>query len=293
MFKPFACAALAIAALQAAAMSAAFAQATPPVPAASDPIVAKVDGAPIYRSDVLALQGQLPPQFQQMPMEAIFPVIIERMVDGKLLGLAGRKANLQNDPDVKKRVDGYEERVLQEVYLSQKLDPLLTEDAIKARYEAHIKQNPAREEVNARHILLETESQAKEIIAEIDKGGDFAELARKHSLDPAAKTGGDLGFFGKDEMVPEFSTEAFKLKNGEHTKAPVKTQFGWHIIKVEARRMAQPQLDELREQIVTDIQEEVIKTEVGKLRETAKIEVFNLDGSPRPPEPAQPAMPHR
>ncbi len=290
MFKSFACIALVAAMVQVAA-SPVRAQAIPNLISPSDVIVAIVDGAPIFRSDVLALQSQLPPQFQQMPIEAIYPAILQRMVDGKLLGLAGRKENLQNDADVKKRVAGFEERVLQEVYLSRRLDPLLTEDAIRKRYEALIKETPPRLEINARHILVETQTQAKEIIVELDKGADFAETARKRSLDPAARLGGDLGFFGQDEMVPEFSTVAFALKDGEHTKNPVKTQFGWHIIKVETRRVSAIALDDVRDQIVGDIQEDVVKTEVGKLRETAKIELFNLDGSPRPPEPLQLAPP--
>ncbi len=290
MFKSFACIAL-VAAMVQVAVSPVRAQAIPNLVSPSDVIVAIVDGAPIFRSDVLALQSQLPPQFQQMPIEAIYPAILQRMVDGKLLGLAGRKENLQNDADVKKRVAGFEERVLQEVYLSRRLDPLLTEDAIRKRYEALIKETPPRLEINARHILVETETQAKEIIVDLDKGADFAETARKRSLDPAARLGGDLGFFGQDEMVPEFSTVAFALNDGEHTKNPVKTQFGWHIIKVETRRISAIALDDVREQIVGDIQEDMIKTEVGKLRETAKIELFNLDGSPRPPEPLHLAPP--
>lgn len=263
-------------------LPAAYAQSPKPLDTA-DPIVATVDGAPIRRSDVAAVQRTLPPQYQQVPIEVLFPAVLERLIDAKLVANAGKKEKLDQDPEVKERVAQLQDRVIQEVYLTRRVESAITDQAIQERYQQYLKDNPPKEEVSARHILVQTEAQAKEIIAELKKGADFAELAKTKSQDPSGKQqGGDLGFFSREEMVPEFSEAAFKLKDGETTQTPVKTQYGWHVIKVEAHRQATPSLDEVREQIVSDLQQEKVSDVVGKLRKDAKVERFGLDGSPQP-----------
>ena len=253
-----------------------------PADTAADPVVAIVDGTPIRRSEMLATQRQLPAQFQQMPLEAIFPILLERMIDAKLISVAGRNAGLQNDPEVKSRIAAYEERVVQEVYLTRKISAGATDAELRKRYDAFVKANPPKEEIHARHILVATEAEAIAIIAELAKGGDFKKLASERTTDPSGKTtGGDLGFFGKDEMVPEFSVVAFALKDGQLTDKPVKTQFGWHVILVEERRTVAPSFEEVREQLTSDLSQEIVNEEVQRLRKDAKIERFNPDGSPR------------
>lgn len=256
---------------------------------ASDPVVATVDGSPIYRSDVIAVQRTLPAQFQQLPIEVLFPAVVERLIETKLVVNAGRKENLQNDDEVKRRLASLEDRVIQEVYITRKVEAAVNEQAVRERYEQMAKATPAKEEISARHILVQTEQQAKDVIAELKKGGDFAEIAKAKSMDPSGKqNGGDLGFFSREEMVPEFSEAAFKLKDGETSASPVKTQFGWHVIRVEARRTQAPSLDEMREQITNDLSQEVVSGMVGKLREGAKVERFSLDGQALPtPAPKQ------
>lgn len=255
----------------------------------NDPIVATVDGTPIYRSDVAAVQRTLPAQFQQVPIEVLFPAVVERLIDTKLVVNAGRKDGLATDAEVKRRMASMEDRVIQEVYLTRQVEQAVSDKAVRERYDQFVKENPAKEEVSARHILVPTEAAAKEVIADLKKGGDFAEIAKTKSIDPSGKqNGGDLGFFSREEMVPEFSEAAFKLKDGETTAAPVKSQFGWHVIKVEGRRTASPSLDEMREQLTNDMQQEVVSGMVGKLREGAKIERFGLDGAALPsPAPAK------
>jgi peptidyl-prolyl cis-trans isomerase C len=265
-----------------AGIVAAVAQSPAPLDA-GDPVVATVDGAPIRRSDVVAVQRTLPPQYQQLPIEMLFPAVVERLIDSKLVANAGRKDKLQDDPEVKRRVAGIEDRVIQEVYLTRRVESAVSDKAVQDRYDQYVKANPPKEEVSARHILVQTEAQAKEVIAELKKGADFAELAKAKSIDPSGKqNGGDLGFFGREEMVPEFSEAAFKLKEGETTQAPVKSQFGWHVIKLESKRQSNPSIEEMREQLVSDLQQEAVATEVGKLRQDAKVERFGLDGSPLP-----------
>jgi peptidyl-prolyl cis-trans isomerase C len=266
-----------------------------PLDGGPDPVVAMVDGIAIQRSDIVQMQRSLPPQFQQMPLEVLYPVLLERMIDIKLLYDAGSKAKLTEDPEVKQRVRLYEERVVQETYLQRYIDKEMNEAALKKRYEKYTKETPARDEVSARHILVQTEAQAKEVLAQLKKGADFAELARTKSLDPGGKQeGGSLGYFTREEMVPEFSEAAFKLKDGEITPAPVKTQYGWHIIKVEAHRKTTPPFEEMREKLSSDLQQELMTDLVGKLRKTAKVERFNLDGTPAAPgAPTLPKAPAR
>jgi peptidyl-prolyl cis-trans isomerase C len=251
-----------------------------PVDTANDPVIAIVEGAAIKRSELQMVQRSLPAQFQQMPLEILFPMLIDRMIDAKLLAMAGRRDNLQNEPELRARIATYEERLIQEIYLTRKIAAAATEEAVQARYKKFIAENPAESEVSARHILVATEQKAKEITAQIKAGGDFAKLAAENTIDPSGKaSGGDLGFFKKGEMVPEFSEAAFKLKEGEVTDAPVKTQFGWHVIRVDKIRQQAQSLDEVREEIANQISQEVVTAEVAKLRAGASVQRFNLDGS--------------
>lgn len=252
-----------------------------PIDTAADPVIAIVDGSAIKRSDLLNVQRSLPAQFQQMPLETLFPLLIDRMIDAKLLALAGRRDNLGNDAEIRSRVASYEERLIQETYLTRKIGAATSDEAVRTRFQKFVTENPAEIEVSARHILVATEQKAKELVAELKKGGDFAKLAADNTIDPSGKqSGGDLGFFKKAEMVPEFSEAAFKLREGEIADAPVKSQFGWHVIKVDKIRQQAQNLEEVREQIVNEISQEIVNGEVVKLRQTAKVERFNLDGSP-------------
>ena len=265
--------------------------ATPPAPstpAAQDmppdnTVVARVDGTELRRSDVMAAQQNLPPQAQKLPLEKIYPMLLDRLVDGMLIAEAGRKEHLDRDPEVQDRLKHYEDRLVQEAYVNRAIKEAETEDALKARYQTFLKEKPAHEEVHARHILLATEAEAKSVIAELDKGADFADLAKKYSKDPGAQSGGDLGYFGHDDMVKEFADAAFALSPGQYTKTPVKTEFGWHVIKVEDRRAGKPpSFEEAREQLRRDIANEIIEAKLHALRDAAKVEEFGLDGKPLP-----------
>jgi peptidyl-prolyl cis-trans isomerase C len=252
------------------------------VDAAADPILAIVDGAAIRRSDMQSLQRALPAQFQQMPLEMLFPMLIDRMVDAKLLAIAGRRDNLQNEPELRARVATYEERLIQDAYLTRRIAAAATEEAVQARYRKFVAENPAETEVSARHILVASEQKAREILAALGRGGDFAKLAADNTLDPSGKdSGGDLGFFKKGDMVPEFSEMAFSLKEGQTADRPVKTQFGWHVIRVDKVRTVAQSLDDLRDEITSQISQEVVSAEVDRLRSGAKIERFNFDGTAR------------
>jgi peptidyl-prolyl cis-trans isomerase C len=249
----------------------------------TDPVVARIDKAELHRSDVLLALAALPPQVQQMPMQQIYPLLLERMIDNKLVAAAGRAQKLQDDPEIKRQVAAFEDRAIQEAYLSRAIKDKLSDAALHKKYDAFVAENPPQEEVRARHILLANEKDAQAVLAELKKGADFATVAKAKSTDGSARDGGDLGFFGRGDMVAEFSDAAFAMKPGETSKAPVKTQFGWHIIKVEERRMSPaPSFDESKEQLRSELQQEQIADVVEGLRDKAKLERFDLDGKPLP-----------
>ena len=165
-----------------------------PADTAADPVIAIVDGTAIRRSEMLAMQRQLPAQYQQMPIEMIFPVLLERMIDSKLIAVAGRQVGLQNEPEVKARVASFEERVVQEVYLTRRIAQRADDATLRKRYDEFVKANPPKEEIHARHILVATESEANTVSDALRKGADFQKLAGEKTIDPSGKTtGGDLG----------------------------------------------------------------------------------------------------
>ena len=265
---------LALAAL--AATSSAYAQAP------ADPVIARIDGQPILRSEMQSTMRGLPPQAQSLPMETLYPMLLERVIDLRLIGSAARGAKLEDDPAIKKKVAEAADRVLQEAFLTRSVESKVTEAALREKYKTYAATVPGQEEINARHILLKTEVEAKAVIVELKKGADFVDLAKKRSVDPAAATGGDLGYFTKDQMVPEFSEAAFNLKKGEITETPVKSSFGWHVIRVEDKRTSgPPAFEEVREELSESMSREVIQDLLKDLRAKAKVERFNLDGTPK------------
>jgi peptidyl-prolyl cis-trans isomerase C len=244
-----------------------------------DPLVATVNGAEIHRSDVLEAAKSLPPQYQTQ-LEQIFPALVERLVDFRLLADAAGKSGLAKDAEVKRRLDTLRSDVMREVYLERQIAERVNETALRAQYKTFLEQNPPKSEVHARHILVEDEATAKDLIAELDKGADFAELAKEKSTGPSSERGGDLGYFSADQMVPEFSEQAFKLKQGEHTKQPVQTQFGWHVIKVEERRAGtQPSFEAVEGQLREELSREAINSVLSGLRDGAKIEIVPQQGA--------------
>jgi len=251
-----------------------------PTPAA-DPVVARIDKTEIRRSDLVAALTTMPPQVQQMQMSQIYPLLIDRMVDVKLIAAAGRAEGLAEDPQVKRRVADAEDRAIQEAYLDGKVKKQITEASIRKKYQEELTTNPPDEEVHARHILVASEADAKAIIAQLQKGADFATLAKSKSTDGTAREGGDLGFFSHDEMVPEFADAAFAMKPGEISKTPVKTQFGYHVIKVEEKRQQkQPTFEDSKDEIAGELQQEMMAAMVKDLRAKAKVERYDVDGKP-------------
>lgn len=253
--------------------------------AEDDPVVAKVDGFEIHRSDVMEIVQGLPQQYRQMPLETLFPVLRDRLIELQLVAAEGRKANLADDEVVKRRMRKIEDRVIRDVYLSRYVDKKVTDETLRKMYEDEIANTPPKVEVRARHILVKTEAEAKALIARIKAGEDFATLAKENSIGPSGAKGGDLGYFTHDAMVPAFADAAFALDVGAVTDAPVQTQFGWHVIKVEDRREAPPpSFEDSRERLRAQASQTVVRALLDELRGKAAIERFNLDGTPAPAE---------
>jgi peptidyl-prolyl cis-trans isomerase C len=274
------------------------APAKPPVqaaqPALKDPVVATVNGQPVRLSELEVAQQSLPQQYRNMPLQAVFPALLDRIIDSKLVVQEGKKSKVTEDPAFKKRMAFVEDQVLQDFWIQREIARQVTADKLQKRYEERLKQMPTEEEVHARHILVSTEDEAKALIAEIKKGAAFDKLAKEKSTDKASGAeGGDLGWFKKSDMVKEFADAAFNLKKGELTETPVKTQFGYHVIKVEDRRKAPPPaFEEMADQLKEEMAREAVTAQLDQLRSGAKIEKFAMDGGKPDAAPAaKPAAP--
>ena len=246
-----------------------------------DLVVARVDGEEIRHSDVMEMARALPPQYKAQ-LTQIYPLLVQRLVDFKLAGKAGRAAGLADDEAVKARVAKAEAQAIREVYLEQKVLARITDDGLQAKYKDYLANNPPAIEHRARHILVTSEAAAREVIAKLDEGADFAELAKESSTGPSGAQGGDLGYFTADQMVPEFSEAAAKLDPGQYTKDPVQTQFGWHVIKVEDRRTAEPSgFEEVEPQLREEMAREAAAAIFKQLRDGATIEIVSAAAAPQ------------
>lgn len=249
--------------------------------AAKDPVVATVNGHDILLSDARAAHRRLPEQYQQVPFETIFSGLVDSLIDTRLAAADARRRNLHQQQEFKDQMARIEDQVLQRMVLSKTIKEGVSDADIRSLFKQSAKERAANEQVKVRHILLETEAKAKAVIAELKKGGDFAALARERSTGPSASDGGDLGFFGRGQMVPAFEAAAFKLKKGAFTETSVKTQFGWHVILVEDRKKAEaPSFEDVEQNFRNKLSREAGTAYINRLRGEAKISRFNADGSP-------------
>jgi peptidyl-prolyl cis-trans isomerase C len=254
----------------------------------ADPVVAVVNGAEIHKSDLDAAYQSLPEQYRQMPLEAIYDPLLERVIDSRLLLAEAEKRDIAKDPKVQAEIAQARDNVVRDNLVEQAIDKGATPERVRAAYDA-MKSQPgfAFEEVHARHILVADEAEAKEIIKQLQGGADFAALAKEKSTDPSAQNNaGDLGYFRREMMVPEFAEVAFTLEPGAISKEPVKTQFGWHVILVEDRRQTVPTFEEKEPELKEQISREIVNALLTDVRSGAKVERFNLDGTPKAPDTA-------
>ena len=242
--------------------------------ARENPLLARVNGEEIRWTDIVESARGLPEQYRSQ-IEVIFPALLERLIDVRLIAWAGRQAGLAEDEAVRRQVAEFEDRLISETFIRREVAERITLEMVRARYDAYAAGLAARAEVRARHILLDNEEDAKAVIAALDAGADFAELVQERSLGPGAEQGGDLDYFTRNNMTPAFADAAFELEAGEYSRTPVKTAFGWHVIKVEDRRAEEPTgFLEMRARLQEEMARETMDELLRGLRERAEIELY-------------------
>lgn len=259
--------------------------------ATNDPIVAKVNGQPIFMSDVRAAAESLPPQMHNMPPQTLLPMLLRQMIDDRALLVQARKDGLQNDPAIQKQMTDASDQALETALLRKEIAPLVTEATVRARYQSDIAGKPAEQEVHARQIVVKDEATAKSIIDQLNKGTAFDDLWKKYDTnhDAAQATNapgasgkdGDMGFFKRSELPPEFASVEFALQPGQVTQAPVHSEYGWHVIQVlERRAVPVPTFEQAAPELQQKMIHEALQQVSAQARAQVKIETFNPDGSP-------------
>ncbi len=280
------------------------------IPAHADgDVLARVNGKDITKAEVDMAMDVFADQLGQVPEDQRQTMVVDALVDMHVMADAAKAAGIANNDKFKSRMVFLEAqalrhtyatlyvqakgKALRNTYVETQIQGAVTDEEIKARYDKDIAGYTAPEEVHARHILVKTEDEANKVLADLAAGGDFAAIAKERSLDPGSKdNGGDLGFFAKGQMVPEFEAVAFTLAPGEMSKTPVKTQFGYHIIKVEEKRTQPvPTLDDVRDQVVQMVQRDKYQDALKKMRASATIERLDVPAlttaEPAPDAPAK------
>jgi peptidyl-prolyl cis-trans isomerase C len=251
-----------------------------PVISGSDPVVGGVDGKLIYLSDLNRAINSLPDQMRNLPFDSVMPVLLDRLIDHAALTMTARRNDLDKKLEVQREMQAAADQVLERAWLAQVTPARVTDAAVEARFNREYANRPATDEVHARHILVGTEAEAKSVLEELKGGADFASVARVVSKDPDGKQGGDLGFFRRDQVWPSFADVAFSLQPGQIGPVPVHNEFGWHILKVEERRLvAPPTLSEVREKIRQELTAQAVREAIADARSQVIIHKFNLDGS--------------
>ena len=263
-----------------------------PVPASADSVVAKVNGVEIKQSDLDFAASEVGPRLANYSPEDRRKVLLQYVIENELMAGAGQKDNLDKTETFPGRVAYHQRRALRDAFFDAKINDVVTEADAKKVFDEKVAGMKPEQEIHARHILVASEDEAKEIAERLKKGEDFAALAKEKSMDSGAE-GGDLGFFARGQMLKPFEDAAFALDVGE-ISAPVQTQFGWHIIKVEEKRdQALPSFDQVKEAIISQLVQAKAQEIVTGLRDTAEIEVVDpelkqsMEGPPGAPGEGQ------
>ncbi|RFB79128.1 peptidylprolyl isomerase [Methylovirgula sp. 4M-Z18] len=261
---------------------------------ASAKVLAKVNGVEITDEDVATaeteLGSSLPSSLDGAEKDKY---VLEYLIDAKIMVQKAEEQKLGDTPEFARALAYYREKILTDKLMADIAKTAVTDEAMKKVYdEAAAKMKP-QEEIHARHILVATEDEAKAALKRIQAGEDFAKIADELSKDPSGN-GGDLGWFTKDKMVPEFGEAAFKLDKGQVSE-PVHSNFGWHIIKVEDKRMTKfPAFEDVKDQVARYVAQKAQQDAVADMRKNAKVERFDAPPAPADntaPAPAAPAKP--
>ena len=237
------------------------------------PIVANVNNEDISLETMIHAMNELPPEIQSQPFMSYYEDLLERVIDIKLFAQEGKKMKLDEEPSVRAAIDFVIEKVLMQAFLSKYVQENIKEENIKASYNNFIADETSREEIKASHILIDTESEAIDVINMLNDGDDFAELAKNKSTGPSGPSGGDLGWFKRGQMVPPFEKAAFSLNKNEISQRPVQTQFGWHVIKIFDKRIPEaPSYESMKSKLIQDLERKIVSKKIQDLRNDALIE---------------------
>lgn len=237
-------------------------------------VAAVINGEQITVAEVKELYEENPQIKAQVPFEEFYSRALDVIVNSKLALQAATKANIQATPEYQKELATVQDELARKVYIDKQVAARVTDEAVKSFYDNYVSEFKSAKEVKAKHILVDTEDLAKEIIAKLDKKAKFDDLAKEYSKDQA-----DLGYFTADMMVPEFSEAAFAMEKGSYSKEPVKTEFGYHVILVEDVRDSQPlPLAEVADQIKNNLAQQAVEDVVADLRNNAQIDKYDLNG---------------
>lgn len=248
-----------------------------------DTVVARVNGLEIRFSDLLLAEEETAQALANVPEDVKFEYLLSLLIDRVIVSSDARTKGLTDDPGVQRRMAYYENKALRDVYWTQLITSRISDEAAKEFYDAQVGAVEPQEEIKARHILVATEEEAQAVIDALDAGGDFEELAKEHSTGPSGAEGGDLGYFTAGTMVAEFNDAAFALQAGE-ISVPVKTKFGWHVIKVEDRRVQEvPGFELVKDQVIEALAQQEGRTMMDEMRAAAAIEIVGAEGEPSRP----------
>ncbi|WP_378948334.1 peptidylprolyl isomerase [Mesorhizobium sp. ANAO-SY3R2] len=268
---------VALSSLPLLAQDAAPAQPAAPAAAPVDPnaVVATVNGQPVTEADIALAEKELGAQFGRLPPEQRRAAALSSIIEIRLMAAQAVEKGLDKDPEFLRQMAFLNQRALHGELVDKEVAGKITDDEIRARYDKEIAAQTPVNEVHARHILVKSKEEADAIIKKLDGGEDFQKLANENTTDPSGKTsGGDLGFFGPGQMVPEFEKAAMALEVGAYTKEPVQTQFGWHIIKLEDKRAQQPPaFDAVKDQVKSLLIREKYIELVKQIRDQGKVDV--------------------
>ena len=244
-------------------------------------VAAKVNGETIYVNDLKQSYADHPQIKDRVSFDEFYGKTLDVFVNSKLVYQAAQAAKIEETPEYQRQLVTAKEDLARKLYLEKRVDEQVNDEAIKKLYNDYTSKFESQKEVSAKHILVDSEDKAKEVIAKLNKGAKFEDLAKEYSLDSAV----DLGYFTKDMMVPEFSEVAFNMKKGEYSKTPVKTEFGYHVILVDDARASKPlELKEIEPQLKNMISQQAIAEIFDGLRKSAKVERYSLDGKVIPEE---------
>lgn len=252
-----------------------------------NPVVANVDGQDITRSDVLAFIQNMPENVRQLPVDQLFRLAQNQVVNARIINKQVEKVNLDKDPKVKARLEEVKKNIVRNVYLENQIEEGLTEERMQQAYEQYKANFPKIEEARARHILVEDKKIAKDLIKQINDGADFAELARENSTDGTAENGGDLGYFTQSDVVPAFGDAAFALETGAVSQEPVETEFGYHVVKLEDKRQRPvPEFEQVRPFLEAQLRQAVLDNLIVQWRAGSDITLLDINGKPLGSAPA-------